>query len=54
MEDGSKIEDVLNRLGISAEADIIVIKNGKHAKLDDPVANGDQIAIFPPVGGGEG
>ncbi len=53
MKDGSRIEDVLNKLGISASADIIIIKNGKHAKLSDPVANGDQIAIFPPVGGGE-
>lgn len=31
-----------------------VAVNQRHAKPDDPVTNGDEIAIFPPVSGGSG
>lgn len=52
MEPGSTVEDVLNMLGITERVQIILIRNGKHAKLDEEISDGDELVIFPPVGGG--
>lgn len=52
VEPGSTVEDVLNLLGITERAWIILIRNGRHAKLDEELSDGDELAIFPPVGGG--
>lgn len=50
--DNATVEDVLKRLGIESGVDIILIKNGKHTKPEEPVKDGDQLVIFPPIGGG--
>jgi len=44
--------DVLRQLGIPAEAVSILLINGFHSKPENPVKDGDILALFPPVGGG--
>ena len=43
---------ILDQLAIPKEDVAIFLINGIHSKLDDPINEGDIIAIFPPVGGG--
>ncbi len=44
--------DVMDALAI-ADADVaILLINGRHSKPDDPVKDGDIVALFPPTGGG--
>lgn len=44
--------DVINYLNIPCEEVAIYLINGRHSKLQDPIQDGDILAIFPPVGGG--
>ncbi|MCR5088308.1 MAG: MoaD/ThiS family protein [Oscillospiraceae bacterium] len=44
--------DILRRFGIPAEEVAILLINGFHSKPEDPVRDGDVVALFPPVGGG--
>ena len=44
--------DIIRRLDIPAEEVAILLINGFHQKPETPVADGDIVAIFPPVGGG--
>lgn len=44
--------EVLDYLQIPYEDVAIYLINGRHAKLDDYIKEGDILAIFPPVGGG--
>jgi molybdopterin synthase sulfur carrier subunit len=39
-------------LGLSPAAVGLVLVNGLHASPDSPVAAGDEVSLFPPVGGG--
>lgn len=43
---------VLQFLEIPEEEVKILLVNGFHSKPDVPIAPGDVIALFPPVGGG--
>lgn len=44
--------DIIRRLDIPAGEVSILLINGFHKKLEDPVRDGDVVALFPPVGGG--
>ena len=44
--------DVLLRLAIPAEDVAILLVNGRHSAPGTAVADGDVLALFPPVGGG--
>ncbi|MBW3582891.1 MAG: MoaD/ThiS family protein [Euryarchaeota archaeon] len=35
-----------------AEGGLLLALNRRHARPDEPVAEGDEIALFPPVSGG--
>lgn len=48
----SNAGDILEHLGIPAEEVSILLINGFHKKPEDPVKDGDILALFPPVGGG--
>jgi len=52
MPPGSRVEDVLNKLGIKERIYIIIVKNGNIAKLSDELQDNDKLVIFPPIGGG--
>lgn len=44
--------DVFEHFQIPEEEVSIFLINGFHSKPDDPVKEGDILALFPPVGGG--
>ena len=49
---GETIQELIARLDIPIEEVKIVFVNGIAASLDRPLADGDRVGIFPPVGGG--
>lgn len=49
---GTKVIDVLNRLGIKPEEVAILLVNGLDAEPERILKDGDLISLFPPVGGG--
>ena len=51
-EPGLKVAGVLARLCIASQDVKIIMVNGRAAGLDDPLADGDRLGLFPAVGGG--
>lgn len=43
---------IAERLGIGADDVAILLVNGRDGEFDAPLAEGDRVSIFPPVGGG--
>ena len=43
---------IVNGLGIPEEEIGVILINGRHASLDQTVADGDTLSLFPLVGGG--
>lgn len=43
---------IIRHLDIPVEEVAILLINGMHRKPEDRVADGDVVALFPPVGGG--
>lgn len=57
----SKVQDLLLWLQGSSDKHALALKdlsnikvavNQEYAKLDDPISNDDEVALFPPVTGG--
>ena len=46
---GITIHGILKQFGIPEKETKIIIVNGIHADLDQPLKDGDRVAIFPPV-----
>jgi molybdopterin converting factor small subunit len=46
------VRDIAQNLSLPMEAVKIALINGKRVKLDDPVADGDRVSLFPAIGGG--
>lgn len=46
------MKDILDLLEIPHEEVAICLINGFHSKIENPVKDGDILALFPPVGGG--
>ncbi|HCM25918.1 MAG: molybdopterin synthase sulfur carrier subunit [Treponema sp. GWB1_62_6] len=44
--------DLAARLGIDVKDVAILLVNGRDGRLDDALADGDRVSVFPPVGGG--
>ncbi len=49
---GSTINDLMKEIELAEEKPKIIFKNGKHAKPESIIEDGDSVAIFPPVAGG--
>ncbi|MBI1963553.1 MAG: MoaD/ThiS family protein [Candidatus Rokubacteria bacterium] len=49
---GATVADVLGALGIPVDLARVILVNGHDAAADQPLADGDEIAIFPPLAGG--
>jgi molybdopterin converting factor small subunit len=49
---GQSIKEVLAGVGIPAELTHILFVNGRAARLDSPLNDGDQLGVFPAIGGG--
>jgi molybdopterin synthase sulfur carrier subunit len=52
IEDGATVEKVFKRLHIPTEPMNVILVDGRQARLDDTLRDGNLIAIFPPVAGG--
>ncbi len=52
LSDAPTVGALCARLGLPAGATGIVLVNGHHARPDRALAAGDQVSLFPPLGGG--
>ncbi len=50
--EGTTGRTVMLDLGLTEEEMGVVLVNGRHAGLDDPLHEGDTLSLFPLVGGG--
>ncbi len=52
LPEGATVENALDALGIKERIYIVIIRNGKAAKPEDELHDGDRLVVFPPIGGG--
>ena len=57
LEDGARVRDVVTRIrehprAASLPPSPLLAVNAEYASADRPLADGDEIAIIPPVAGG--
>ena len=52
--DEQRVGDIIQELNLDLERDPIgiLLINGRHAHRDDPLHDGDTLAVFPMLGGG--
>ena len=50
--EGTTVEEVIRSLAIDLEEVGVTMINSRHCTLDQVPAEGDQLAIFPAIGGG--
>jgi MoaE-MoaD fusion protein len=54
LPDGARVADALARLGALAEGvPLVMAVNREYAREDEPLDPGDELALIPPVSGGE-
>jgi sulfur carrier protein ThiS len=51
LDEGTLIADVIKMLRLPDQPRIVFV-NGRHAPETAPLADGDRLAIFPPIAGG--
>jgi len=49
---GSRVQAVLDRLEVPPGLDLIVSVNGRVADVDEPLHDGDRLAVIPALSGG--
>ena len=49
---GATVGDLADRLGLPREEARVVFVNGRARALDWPLEPGDEVGMFPPIGGG--
>lgn len=52
LKEAETVKDVLEKLGIPENEVKNVIVNGRRRDLDHLLADGDRVALFPPIAGG--
>ena len=52
LEPESSVADLMESLGMPAEAVKVIFVNGRHVDQGRVLADGDRVALFPAVGGG--
>jgi sulfur carrier protein len=52
LDQGSKVSDLLNHLGITVDDVGVLVVNKRDATFDQSLNEGDTITIIPPIGGG--
>ena len=50
--EGTTVEEIIGSLGIDIEEVGITMINSRHCSLQQVLVAGDQLAIFPVIGGG--
>jgi molybdopterin converting factor small subunit len=49
---GQTVRQVLEQLGVPIDKARIIFVNARAAGLDDPLQGGEQLGVFPAIGGG--
>jgi len=49
---GTTVADLVALLAIDPKDAKLIFINGRKGMLDSPLAEGDRVGLFPPVGGG--
>jgi len=52
VQNGATPAGLLERLGIQLPDVGILLVNGRHANPEQALADGDSVAVFPPIAGG--
>lgn len=52
LAEGSTVGSVSEALGIPPETERVILINGRHAKGDTRLSEGDSLTYFPPMTGG--
>ncbi len=52
IEPGATVKDIIDQLGVPIEDAKLVFVNSTRRDFETPLADGDRVGIFPPVGGG--
>ena len=52
LEEGTTVGEFLENVGIPPSEVAIVLVNGRHAQNEQPLDDGETIAVFPPIAGG--
>jgi len=52
LKEAETVKDVLEKLGVPEKEVKNVIVNGRRRGLDYLLADGDRVALFPPIAGG--
>ena len=50
--EGTRVEDLLKRLGINQELVMLVVLDGELADLESPLSEGMAVELIPPISGG--
>jgi sulfur carrier protein ThiS len=49
---GSTVRELLKRLDVDEKEAAVSFVNGMKCSIDHPLSEGDEVGIFPPLGGG--
>ena len=52
VEPGETVRQVLSRLGVPPEQTRIIFVNSRAARLDQALEGGENVGVFPAIGGG--
>ena len=52
VDEGTTIRQLFDEAGIPPSEVAIVLVDGRHATLDQPLHDGETVAAFPPIAGG--
>ena len=52
LDDGATVRELLERAGIPPSKVAVVLVDGRHAELGQPLHDGETVAVFPPIAGG--
>ncbi len=52
LPEGTKVTDVLTRVGLKGDGAYILLRNGVHAEKDEVLKDGDVLSVFPLIAGG--
>lgn len=52
LNEGDRVLDIMNRIGIPPKKVTIIFINNVHAEPVSPLKDGDVLGLFPPIGGG--
>jgi molybdopterin converting factor small subunit len=52
LEDGANVSDFIERIGVPPSEVAIILVNGRHAREDQRLHDGEAVSLFPAIAGG--